>query len=210
MNSSDTVDATKPRSEALGNILACMSTGDGTHVAADPHCAPASASLIPSETMDCGRHACKAVLGRLQQELRLLLTAIDETNVKIRHLGIVLEWLDTKVHRTENAPVSISGPSLEATQQSQETESDLRHECHNLLMSSNVALTVGQICSDLMREARTLQWHGDPLYSVCNVLQALAADGLVMANEVNGIRKWQLTAPARPPDLLETTLSDHV
>jgi len=193
-------------SNSTDNILACRSTGD----AADPnYVVPAGASLITSRTMDSGRQACKAVLVRLQQELNSLSSIAEETDRKIRHVGIVLEWLDTKLRTTECVPASISVPPAETPQPSLETESDLRHECHNLLMDSNVALTVGQICSELMRQARALQWHGDPLFSVCKVLQELAKEGLVVANEVNGIRKWQLTTTRQSPDLLETTLSDH-
>lgn len=171
--------------------------------------AATGASLMPYEVADNGRQACRTLLARLHQELHSLLTTVAKTDRKIRDIKVVLQWLETRAHLNQTASASVKASSLEPTRQSRETGSDLQHQCHKLLMYSNTALTVGEICSKLLRQPRISKSNGDPLFSICNALQALAADGLAVAQEVDGIRKWELTRPSQAPDPREAIRSEQ-
>jgi hypothetical protein len=173
--------------------------GNSTQLNYPGSVAPIAVSLPLSGGGD-SHQAARTVLIRMQEELHSLLRTREETNRKIRDIKTILEWLDARFRTHNERRVSIS-ESLEPSQQISACESDLREPCHKLLADSSTSLTVGEICCKLMLQVPALKWNRDPLFSVCSVLQALAADRLVAANELDGVRRWGLAALANHPHL---------
>jgi hypothetical protein len=129
--------------------------------------------------------AALALVSTMKSELRSLKLREAELTNRIRLLHTTISGLAYLAN--------LAGPLIEETPSRPRRSEwpDLTEDCASLLNRSPGALTIGEICSQLVQNtAFGKKPTVDPLLAIWISLQQLARYGFVQVSEADGIRRW--------------------